>query len=825
MEFEKHEKGSLLSKNLEDRLTSKSIDYMTFNLGSEQGKIQGSPLTCLSEDCEKNSQGERFKANDLQGMQQGDLFKAEYVFIVDSEGEDEVTSRKGDQGAPGGTGKPVARPTSLVISSSLVSDVVRPKVWGPELKAASHTAIPQEMVSQQKQEQLTSPTTPAQLASKSPPFSFVSPTNQRARPVPANLEELRTRRLDTAGPAPCPAPEGGSRLSGPHAARPGEAAQKPGPASEAQKQTPPGASRALGPQEGPGAPRSPASEGRGRDAASYIPVRIVTHALSPSPKPLAAPFRGASPVCSQRSSSQSLSRSGLKSPVPSRLSLLTAILKSNPSHQRPVSPASCPTFSLNSLASSTSTLDQKAKQTSPTPRKSLSSCSLRAGSPEQEGPRAPALGLARPAPLSQVPPRSPATLASSSPASLSVEKPPSPTLRIGAPCSQPHSGASGAATLPPGPAGSCPLSASKGKQDADFRLGEKPRNIYTHPSALASAPLSSPIHQSATLSSPEKYFYPSPALSHLIERSRKASSQLSSQRPSRSAPSPLPRSSSSSNGSAASFPSLESSLLSSADPPSRTLPHSPAALSPRCGRNTLPARMGKPESTKPSCRSPVSAPTPPISLTRTKDLVSPFALSLATSPENKKPKQYKTKSSYKVFAAIPTNTLLLEQKALDEPAQAESVSQDSSVDLPLELCFPAQLRQQTEELCAAIDKVLQDSLSMHSSDSPSRSPQQTLLGSETIKSPTTLPRAAGRETKYANLSLSSSTASESQLTKPGVIRPVPIKSRILLKKEEEVYEPNPFSKYLDDNSGLFSEQLSHPMVAIPEHETLDSKEQ
>ena len=45
-------------------------------------------------------------------------------------------------------------------------------------------------------------------------------------------------------------------------------------------------------------------------------------------------------------------------------------------------------------------------------------------------------------------------------------------------------------------------------------------------------------------------------------------------------------------------------------------------------------------------------------------------------------------------------------------------------------------------------------------------------------------------------------------TKPGVIRPVPVKSRILLKKEEEVYEPNPFSKYLEDNSDLFLEQVS-----------------
>ncbi|XP_043763011.1 muscular LMNA-interacting protein isoform X14 [Cervus elaphus] len=265
----------------------------------------------------------------------------------------------------------------------------------------------------------------------------------------------------------------------------------------------------------------------------------------------------------------------------------------------------------------------------------------------------------------------------------------------------------------------------------------------------------------------------------------------------------------------------------------------------------------------------------------------------AMAPQQRHGQQYKTKSSYKAFAAIPTNTLLLEQKALDEPVKTDSISKDNTLDPPLELCSPAQLRQQTEELYATIDKVLQDSLSMHSSDSPSSS-LQTLLGSDTIKMPTTLPRAAGRETKYANLSSPSSTVSESQLTKPGVIRPVPVKSKILLKKEEEVYEPNPFSKYLEDNSDFFSEQdvpvppkpvslhplyqtrlhppaqsllrpqtlphadcltpgpfshlssfslsdeqenshtlfshnaynkLSHPMMAIPEHETLDSKEQ
>ncbi|XP_031201473.1 muscular LMNA-interacting protein isoform X20 [Mastomys coucha] len=134
-------------------------------------------------------------------------------------------------------------------------------------------------------------------------------------------------------------------------------------------------------------------------------------------------------------------------------------------------------------------------------------------------------------------------------------------------------------------------------------------------------------------------------------------------------------------------------------------------------------------------------------------------------------------------------------QALDEPARTESNSKASVLDLPVE----------------------------HSSDSSTR-PPQTMLGSETIKTHTTHPRAAGRETKYANLSSSSSTASESQLTKPGVIRPVPIKSKLLLKKEEEVYEPNPFSKYLEDNSGLFSEQdVAIPHKSVSLHPLYKSK--
>ncbi|XP_078011448.1 muscular LMNA-interacting protein isoform X10 [Phascolarctos cinereus] len=174
--------------------------------------------------------------------------------------------------------------------------------------------------------------------------------------------------------------------------------------------------------------------------------------------------------------------------------------------------------------------------------------------------------------------------------------------------------------------------------------------------------------------------------------------------------------------------------------------------------------------------------------------------------QQKQVQQYKIKSNYKAFAAIPTNTILLEQKALDEPAKSERITKDSTLDSHLELCSPAQLRQQTEELCAAIDKVLQESLSLHPSDSPSSS-MQTSLGSDGKKMPATLPRAAGRETKYANLAPPSSTMAVSQLTKPGVIRPVSVKSKIVLRKEdEETYEPNPFSKYLEENSGLFAGQ-------------------
>ncbi|XP_053794451.1 muscular LMNA-interacting protein isoform X2 [Vidua chalybeata] len=198
------------------------------------------------------------------------------------------------------------------------------------------------------------------------------------------------------------------------------------------------------------------------------------------------------------------------------------------------------------------------------------------------------------------------------------------------------------------------------------------------------------------------------------------------------------------------------------------------------------------------------------------------ALSHSTTDPQKN-QQYKIKTSYKAFAAIPTNTLLMEQKALEEPTKPAGVTEGPALDTHSEMCSPAQLRQQTEELCAVIDQVLQDPLTMRRCES-SPSFLQMSTESDAGKMSTTLQRAAGRETRYANLYKSVPIVTESQLTKPGVIRPVLVKGKSAQQKEEP-YQPNPFKKYLEEISDQTIEQQSSlSMVPIPENEMLISKE-
>ncbi|XP_029893362.1 muscular LMNA-interacting protein isoform X7 [Aquila chrysaetos chrysaetos] len=152
------------------------------------------------------------------------------------------------------------------------------------------------------------------------------------------------------------------------------------------------------------------------------------------------------------------------------------------------------------------------------------------------------------------------------------------------------------------------------------------------------------------------------------------------------------------------------------------------------------------------------------------------------------------------------------QQALEEPSKTASVTEGTALDTHSELCSPAQLRQQTEELCAVIDQVLQDPLTMRRCES-SPSFLQMSMESDVGKVSTTLQRAAGRETRYANLYKSAPMVTESQLTKPGVIRPVLVKGKSAQQKEEP-YQPNPFKKYLEEISDQDTEQetsLLHPL--------------
>ncbi|KFO81241.1 Muscular LMNA-interacting protein, partial [Cuculus canorus] len=192
------------------------------------------------------------------------------------------------------------------------------------------------------------------------------------------------------------------------------------------------------------------------------------------------------------------------------------------------------------------------------------------------------------------------------------------------------------------------------------------------------------------------------------------------------------------------------------------------------------------------------------------------ALSHSTA-DLQKHQQYKIKTSYKAFAAIPTNTLLMEQKALEEPSQTAGMTEGTALDTHSEMCSPAQLRQQTEELCAVIDQVLQDPLTMvnclyeHRVRCWQVAPQSIFLVFIYVfilyKVSTTQQRTVGRETRYASLYKSTPMMTESQLTKPGVIRPVLVKGKSTQQKEEP-YQPNPFKKYLEEICDQDIEQVS-----------------
>ncbi|XP_019944170.2 muscular LMNA-interacting protein isoform X2 [Paralichthys olivaceus] len=231
----------------------------------------------------------------------------------------------------------------------------------------------------------------------------------------------------------------------------------------------------------------------------------------------------------------------------------------------------------------------------------------------------------------------------------------------------------------------------------------------------------------------------------------------------------------------------------------------------------------KAECLSPSCYTPISflgwpspagSPTPtPSPAPLIRDLTpSPSLSPRSTTPsprpgsgisdcsdrEGKKRKINKIKLSYKSLAAIPTNTLLLDQQAIDEQIEREESPCDSLdrgvvldrgvADTHAEMCSPAQLRQQSEELYAVIDEVLANSTP---ASSRSSTPNVGLQNNST------LPKSLGRETKYASLSSLYQYGSvdrkqmDPRKTKPGVIRPMTAIPRLTVQDEEE-FRPNPF---------------------------------
>ncbi|XP_029926353.1 muscular LMNA-interacting protein isoform X2 [Myripristis murdjan] len=176
---------------------------------------------------------------------------------------------------------------------------------------------------------------------------------------------------------------------------------------------------------------------------------------------------------------------------------------------------------------------------------------------------------------------------------------------------------------------------------------------------------------------------------------------------------------------------------------------------------------------------------------------------------------HKIKLSYKSLAAIPTNTLLLDQQAIDDQVEREEdhcETPDKELsDTHAEMCSPAQLRQQSEELYAVIDEVLGDSIATcTTSRSPQPSRESTSnTGPQHMQQHTSSPKSLGRETKYATLCSFHPPASgerkltDIQKTKPGVIRPATAIPRLTVEDEEK-YHGNPFRQHIVGQSLTYS---------------------
>ncbi|XP_074532114.1 uncharacterized protein mlip isoform X2 [Halichoeres trimaculatus] len=193
-----------------------------------------------------------------------------------------------------------------------------------------------------------------------------------------------------------------------------------------------------------------------------------------------------------------------------------------------------------------------------------------------------------------------------------------------------------------------------------------------------------------------------------------------------------------------------------------------------------------------------------------------------TKQAGTKPQTHKIKQSYKSLAAIPTNTLLLDQQVIDEQVERGESPYDTLdgglSDTHAEMCSPSQLRQQSAELYAVIDEILANSIPpSKTSRSPQPSRSSTNAGPQ---SSSTRLKSLGRETKYASLStLHPSTGvsrkfMETKKTKPGVIRPMTAIPRLTVEDEEE-FHPNPFRQHEFKQPSADNRKVEHKSLSQP----------
>uniref|UniRef100_A0A8C9ZUC4 Muscular LMNA interacting protein n=1 Tax=Sander lucioperca TaxID=283035 RepID=A0A8C9ZUC4_SANLU len=183
---------------------------------------------------------------------------------------------------------------------------------------------------------------------------------------------------------------------------------------------------------------------------------------------------------------------------------------------------------------------------------------------------------------------------------------------------------------------------------------------------------------------------------------------------------------------------------------------------------------------------------------------------------------HKIKLSYKSFAAIPTNTLLLDQQTIDEQLEREESPCDrldrGVADTHAEMCSPAELRQQSDDLYAVIDEILANSIPASKTSQSQQPSRSSTTNIDLQQNNSSLTKSFGRETKYASVcSLYPSTGVENKLidpekTKPGVIRPMTAIPRLTVEDEEE-FHPNPFRQFVAKNP-TDNKKIFHHMACL-----------